>query len=242
MQCLFNEKVSREKKASLKGKEFATMDYEVMIKKFDKKFQANNFNGEIDKKDKSYQYLQGKVPVLISAPHSVKQIRNGKEKLWDGFTGALSQVLYATTNCHTIYKKYNDGTDANYDLKDNGYKDKVLKIIKEHKIKIFIDLHAAAPHRKFDIDIATDYQNTLNGNLQAQIKLIEILKKHNIKNVKTNHVFTATNPNTVTKNTSIKTNIPCMELEINSNCIMLENLENFVNIINALKEFIGAYK
>ena len=48
--------------------------------KLNKKFDEFSKKNE---KNKSFETIKGKIPILISAPHSVRQIRNGKIKVKD---------------------------------------------------------------------------------------------------------------------------------------------------------------
>lgn len=189
-------------------------EYKKKILEYDKKFAYNEYNGRRIEGEPSYAYIRGTIPVIVSAPHSVKQIRNGIEKGWDGYVGALSELLHHLTGCHTIYKTYNDGTDANYDKEDHGYKKKVLEVVNQNQIQLLLDLHACASEREFDIDIADDFQKTLNGNKQAEEDLIRTLTEFGVKGICKNCVFTASNPNTVTKYISLNTQITCIEIEI----------------------------
>ena len=64
-------------------------NYEKLILEYDKKFSANDYNGYPIEGQPSYGYLKGNIPVMVSAPHSVKQVRNGVEKGWDGYVRSL---------------------------------------------------------------------------------------------------------------------------------------------------------
>ena len=53
----------------------------------------NKFDEYKNKSNKSFEYIQGKNNILISAPHSVSQCRNGKIKGKDMCTGTIAITL-----------------------------------------------------------------------------------------------------------------------------------------------------
>ena len=109
--------------------------------KLNKKF--DEFNKE-NEKNKSFETIKGKIPILISAPHSVRQIRNGKIKGKDIYTGPIVIILQKEADCYSIYKTKNNNDDANYDIENNTYKEEILKIIEENQIKLLLDIHGAS--------------------------------------------------------------------------------------------------
>ena len=61
--------------------------------------------------------LQGSMPILISAPHAVGQIRHDKHKQSESYTGVLAKQLHKNAGLHAIIKTRNLFDDANYDKK-----------------------------------------------------------------------------------------------------------------------------
>ena len=191
-----------------------------------------------NEKNKSFETIKGKIPILISAPHSVRQIRNGKIKGKDIYTGPIAIVLQQETNCHCIYKTKNNNDDANYDIENNTYKEEILKIIKQNNIKLLLDIHGASDEHGFGVDIATGERENLNGNEKALEILVEVLKKHNIGNIEIDKVFIAKSIHTICKTIAEKTSIPCIEIEIAKKFRDINNFSNISKIIEALKEYI----
>ncbi len=52
------------------------------LKKIENKFSANDYNG---KDSREFEIIEGKVPIMLYAPHSVNHFRNGKIKYCDDF-------------------------------------------------------------------------------------------------------------------------------------------------------------
>lgn len=195
---------------------------------YDKKYERN----------KTFETKNGEIPILISAPHSVRQIRNGKIKEKDLYTGPIAIILQKETDCYCIYKTQNNNDDANYDIENNTYKEEILKIIKEKQIKLLIDIHGASNNYGFGVDIATGEKENLNKNIDALKLLEETLKKHKIENVEIEKIFKAKSKHTICKTIAEKTTIPCIEIEIAKKYRDIENFDEIIKIINALKDYI----
>ena len=91
----------------------------------EKEFFTNKYMG-LSKND--YKYKKGSIPILISAPHSVKQIRNDELKPADIYTGAIIKTLGKTTNAHIIYKTHTKD-DENHTDESTAYRKKIKEII-----------------------------------------------------------------------------------------------------------------
>ncbi len=200
-------------------------------KKFDEYSKENNSEQE-------YEIIEGKLPVLISAPHSVRQFRNGKIKAKDSYTGVIAIILQKETNCSCIYKIKNNNNDANYDLENNKYKEELLRIINEKNIKLLLDIHGASDKYGFGIDIATDNEINLNGKEIILKTLKETLEEFKIDDVVVDEIFRAHSIRTICKTVSSKIKIPCIELEIARKYRNIEDFEQIKKIIEAIKESI----
>ena len=111
-----NKIISLFRKKSSKEKLYSTN----FILKEEKELFENNYKGE---GSEDFKYSEGSIPILISAPHSVKQIRNNEYKAADVYTGALIKTLSKTTKAHVIYKTKTKG-DENYTNKNTPYREK----------------------------------------------------------------------------------------------------------------------
>ena len=106
----------------------------ILQELFEKINFYNNYlveKGKIAKEQgkRAFEVIEGQVPIIISAPHCVQQIRNGKIKSSEGETGAIAQYLAEKTQCYGIYKIYNNNDDANYDIENNPYKEQIIHMI-----------------------------------------------------------------------------------------------------------------
>lgn len=206
------------------------------IKKYNEIF--DEYKNQYDKTEKSFRTIQGKIPVLISAPHSVRQLRNGKIKGKDLYTGPIVMEIANQTQCYAIYKIFNNQDDANYDIENNEYKEKVLEIIKQRDIQLFIDIHGASDNDEFDIDIGTDDYKNLNEKKEVLEKFIQLCNKNGIYKIGIDKKFKANTLHTITKTVAINTKIPCMQIELTRKYRSIEDFEKMRKIIDIIVELI----
>ena len=99
--------------------EITKREFKIINNKFDE-FKANT--------NKSFDILKGKEKVFLSAPHSVRQLRNGIIKGKDSCTGTIAITLQKAINCYCIYKTKNCDDDANYDIENNSILEATFEI------------------------------------------------------------------------------------------------------------------
>lgn len=204
-------------------------EFELINKKFDE------YNGS---NEESFKYLKGKEKIILSAPHSVSQIRNGKIKGKDIATGAIAIFLQKSLNCYCIYKTRNNNDDANYDIEKNPYKEKLLKIIEKEDIKFLLDIHGAKASQGFDIDIATNNLKNINGKTEYVTDFINTGKKYGINTITVDKVFKASTLHTIAYTISEKLKIPCLEIEISKEYRDVKTFKNIQVILNFLEEYL----
>lgn len=101
-----------------------------------------------------YGYIQGTIPILISAPHGAKHYRT-KEHRWkdeDAYTSSLALELGRLTGAHVLFLKNRAPEDPNNDP-GTKYKEFLKKVVEERHIKFVLDLHGAAGTQPFRIDV-----------------------------------------------------------------------------------------
>lgn len=128
-------------------------------------FLTNDKNGmKID--NKSYIFKKGEIPILLSAPHAVKQKRESQVKLNDYLTGALAIYLANKCNCSYFVRVFNDNDDPNYPLGvtlshvENEYLIALREFIQSYHQFLVIDIHGYRDSKKYDCSIWSDnYKN-----------------------------------------------------------------------------------
>jgi hypothetical protein len=103
-------------------------------------------------RDDYFEYKKGKIPILISAPHGARHLRDGCWKEEDEYTAGIAIKLAEMTDAHVIYVKNATKEDSNHDL-ETRFKDKIREIVKDHGIKFIADIHGANSNRPFKVSV-----------------------------------------------------------------------------------------
>lgn len=165
----------------------------------------------------SFELLHGTGAVMLSAPHSVEQTRNGSVKFSEPQTGALAMLLHQTLGCPVIYKTRNCDDDANYDY-DSPYKRALCDYVKQNGILLLLDLHQLAPHRHEMIDVGTGKmkhvvrQDLLDTTVRAFSSRLS-------GTVALDVPFNASSPRTVSSCVFSECGITALQIEINSSLV-----------------------
>lgn len=186
-------------------------------------------------KDSIY-YEEGTIPILLSSPHTMEQIKeDGNIKLPEPFTKAINMYISNTLDTYSIIKINDTGIDPNSETEEE-YKNKILDIIKDNNIKLVIDIHGASINREFDIELGT--LNNLSADYSTIKELKEAFIEHGITNIEINNPFKGGG---ITKTIYGNTNIDVIQIEINRKYRNIENLEKIETLIESIISFIKQY-
>ncbi len=187
------------------------------IKDTEQKFKVNNYKGNSLCSCIVEKY--GNLPILLSAPHAVKQIRNGEIKTHEFYTGAIVECMAKQIGCACITKQYlienaaND--DPNTDNAYCSYKTAISQFLQEHTIKLFVDIHGLSSKRESIIDICIDKGKNVN-DMALVSKLQECIhNKFGTNTCSIDKYFQAFSDNIMSKWVHSAFDISALELEIN---------------------------
>lgn len=233
------------------------MDAIKRISKFEKQFSRHQYSGG---GHHDFIFKEGGIPVMISAPHSVNQLREGQLKWADKMTGGIAMYMHELTGCHMVCSTKYVQTDPNYDSNendDNTYQTELRKYVEQNDIKVLIDLHGAASGRPYAVEIGTAPERDGNGNIIGDehrslhgYGFIATLIKYTFdyvlrdidspkKEVWQNKIFDAGSQNTVTKHISEHTDCACVQLEINAIYRDVNGPANFMKLLEGLSYIIA---
>lgn len=214
-----------------------TLNY---IRELNEKYKANNCNG-LPNISTNFKIIHGKSPILLSAPHAVRQSRNGQIKGADTLTGPIVEFLCERTGANGIIRTSNLGDDPNSENIGYGleYKQAILGLAKQTDIKCMLDIHGCNDNHSFDIDIGTNKGININGNndflntIYGQLALIG--------QVTIDHTFRASQATTVCNYISKNADILCFQIELSTSLRkspdkLLQLLDSFEIIINNLAQ------
>ncbi|AJQ96232.1 hypothetical protein [Gynuella sunshinyii] len=161
-----------------------------------------------------FNVIEGHIPVIITAPHATRPLRNGQRRFSDGGgTAALAVVLGELTGAYVIYTTYEGPSDPNY-YDDNDFKTQLQKLITTVQPLYILDIHGSHPYRSYDIDLGTMNGHSLLGHQDLLKQLIKRFDMEGISSLSYNR-FAASRNETITKFAAAH-GIPAIQLEINS--------------------------
>ena len=199
-------------------------------------FQRQIFQLERDNTSELIHFERGTTPILLSAPHTVNFLKeDGNFKMREGYTKAIVKYLALKTGAFLMIKEKSDGIDSNKPEMEN-YKHQLLEVIKNYQIQLVLDIHGAASHHDFAIEIGS-----LDG-VSARIQTIEslktALKNQGIAPVAENNPFKGGG---ITKTVHGNTNIEVLQLEINRNYRDLTHPEKLFHLCKSLENFLKVF-
>lgn len=187
------------------------------IKNAEQKFKKNNYKGNSVCSCVVEKY--GDLPILLSAPHAVKQIRNGEIKAHEFYTGAIVECLAKQIGCACITKQYlientiND--DPNTDNAYCSYKTAINQFLQENEIKLFIDIHGLSSKRDSIVDICIDKGKNINDMTYVFTLQKYIENEFGVNTSSIDKYFSAFSDNIMSKWIHQNFDISAIELEIN---------------------------
>ena len=221
------------------------------VLKLDKQFQENDWKWNIDIQSQNFftfKILKNKSKIMISAPHSVKHIRQWELLPQDLLTWWLVIYLWKRLNIPVIYPTSYKVWDPNFDENEKSeYKQALAKYIKENDIKLLIDLHGCCSFRDSSIELGTGWE--WNPNLLWHLDILNTIEKllndslksciqHIGKPVTKNTIFSASRETTVSVFISKECKIPTIQIEINKELRNMDNPKNLSLLINSLEKVI----
>lgn len=104
--------------------------------------------------------LPGRVPVLVSAPHATRHWRKAAWKREDEYTAAIAHWLHDTAGVHALYPTHRINPDPHDDADLGHYKAALTELVRQHNIRLVLDLHGARGDRDFALALGTIYGQT----------------------------------------------------------------------------------
>ena len=221
------------------------------VLRLDEQFQENDWMWNIDIQNQNFsifKILKNRSKIMISAPHSVKHIREWEILPQDLLTWWLALYLWKRLNLPVIYSTSYKVWDPNFDEnKKSEYKQVLVKYIKENDIKFLIDLHGCWSFRDFVIELGT--WGEWNSNLLWRLDILNIIEKslndslrtyiqHTGKSITRNTIFPASRETTVSSFISKECKIPTIQIEVNKELRNIDDIKNISLLINALENIV----
>lgn len=164
--------------------------------------------------EEDFNIIIRKNKVILSAPHAVKQIRNGKDKACETRTKYIVDKVSKKTNTSCIYKTKCLNDDANYD-DYSRYREKCSNIVQSENIKFLLDIHGMSAKREQDICIGVAHGNHIDNRVDILNYIVDIFKQNSFKNVSIDIPFAASGKNCVSSYIHDKCGIITFQIELN---------------------------
>ena len=207
------------------------------IKLLEEDFANNEYYGTNVWTDEKYRVLSGKGSVLLSAPHSVNQIRYDDVRDAEKYTGAIVRYLSRATNSYAIFQLFTHA-DPNND-EEHNYKNAIINLIEINKIKLLIDVHSSVFRDDADIDLVTNNGESMCGNFELLNKLKVLGIKYGL-DIAENNTPNKEKKYEIIRVSSLVCGIPSIRLVINRNKLDRNDNEAFLKkILMLLEEFIS---
>lgn len=163
---------------------------------------ANTLDGRANKPpppgEKFFAELSGSQPVIVTAPHATRTVRNGVTRFSDGGgTGALAAALHAKCGVTVLYTAWKSPSDANH-VPNNALKRRLGELIAAQAPVLVLDIHGSHPHRPYDVDLGTMHGESVEPDPAIVPQLTAALRTAGLMNVSDNH-FPAAGPHTITR-------------------------------------------
>lgn len=187
--------------------------------------------------DGDFVIKKGIIPILFTAPHTMKQVReDGSVKVSEPYTKAIALYLNKHFDVNCMVKLKDTGLDSNKD-NDDEFKTELLRFIKENNIRLVIDLHGSDKSREFDVEFGT--LNNLSADFSTIREFEEAFTENGIKNVQHNDPFKG---GAITKYIYGIEDVEAIQIEINGKYRDYTNLEELEKLIKSFENFITQYK
>ena len=198
-------------------------------------FEDEIINYENSEIKEEYKTKHGKIPVILTAVHTMRQKKEGKVKKSEPFTKAIVEYVSNKVDCSYYIKLVDNGVDSNSKYVDE-FKLELLNQIKENKIKLLIDIHGAKLERDFDVEIGTLNNLTVDYSVLKELK--EALNYNELNNIKVNELFKGGG---IAKFIYSNSDIDIVQLEINKKYRDFKNTQNIKKVCVSLIYFINQY-
>jgi hypothetical protein len=169
---------------------------------------------------------EGKIPILISAPHGARHLRFSQKdgSLWkeeDEYTASMAIKLGELTGAHVIYVKNKTIEDPNFE-EVSKYKFAIKQIVEKEQIKFLADIHGADKNNTFNIDVGIIDEKDMKQCSCPKLKPVIERSLIKFQNPLFNQKFNASHLGTITYFARHVCGIESAQFEINAKYRIIE--------------------
>lgn len=208
-----------------------------------------------------YTLIEGRIPVLLSAPHGAAHFRKGRVKDEDEYTSGLVRLVAEETGAHALFAWRKSSTDPNY-YANTPYKRALRSFVEQHPVNFVLDVHGCSPDRDFGVALGTMHNRSCQNQRPA---ILRTLARHGfseanqgLMRLDLDQTFPANgseNVETVTRFSFNQLGIPAAQIELNARLRIVQRLpgaaaseplegdaETILQMINVLIDLVNTLK
>ena len=189
-----------------------------------------------------FHIIEGRVPVLISAPHVYPCKRpniSGIYKPGEVYTKDILEQVCANTSAFGIYLNDECDYDPNYHKeRKNVYKQAIRDLVKKYKVERFIDIHGL---KECNYDLGIYYTTRFSKSLNFAYEIAEGLDRGSLNGINVEVLrFPDNGQESLSEFVASKLRVPAVQIEIARYIRSDEKLrEEFVkNLSEIVKNYI----
>ena len=109
-----------------------------------------------------FDTVEGVCPVLFSAPHACRHLRDDSEKMNEEYTAAMAVYAARMTDSHAIYTTRKSIEDPNW-VAAGEYKSEISRLVRERDIRLVIDVHGMTNRHQMGVALGTMAGRSMPG-------------------------------------------------------------------------------
>ena len=186
------------------------------------RFSANEYRGLAAAP--AFTLVEGDIPVLVSAPHAVTHMREGRIKASEDFTGPIALEIACMTGAHAVVATRFDEADPNFDpFEKSAYKQALVDCVLCHGVKLVLDIHGMMAASPAIIAVGTgDGANVSSWPEAAKLaesiieeRLGPFARKHG-KEIAVDERFASRGANTVSSTVARECGVAALQVELST--------------------------
>ena len=187
-----------------------------------------------------YRIIEGNKPFLISAPHVYAHKRPtlvGVYKQGEPITDLICQKICKDIDSTGIFLTEEVEYDPNFfKIADNPYKEEIRKIVKDKKVKLFLDIHGLNDQHQYDVGIY--YLSRFGKSKRIARELRKALDKGELRGISIQIFrFPENDQETISEVIASKSRVPALQIEVARyiredeilRASLIENISDFLN-------------
>ncbi len=234
-----------------------TINLDLVIE-YEEKFKLNNKKGDFELPE--FSFYKGDIPIIVTAPHTVKTINDKEEvKLEEFYTGATALLLRELTGSSVWVR--NNYPHTSYINPTMNIYNELYRYILDNDIQYLTDIHGASnpnlEKKKNMFRVAIGFGRNLelvNGDVNFKNNIIKAFANNGLSGkmpkeygdfdvVRFNSMFQATSPKTISRCVHDVCEIPTTQFECTADYRKpAKDLEKYLMLLYSLKEYIELSK